>query len=166
MEIILALLAFVALVWWRAAARRRDMAEPPLLDDEWRMHYIPREADMRPREADGRFRAGGASPKPARRQRPRFEISYCNRDGEVSRRTIRVHEIEYVDEVRRCTYLSAFCDLRGDQLTFRADRILSMVDLQTGETVADPAAHLMIYAGPIIKARSTGDSSTARATKS
>ncbi len=135
---------------WRPGPRQHG---PP--DDIWPAARMTGAADS-PREADGRFRARGAAPKGARKQRPRFDVTYVNGRGEVSTRRLRVHEMQFIAETRRCTYLTAHCDLRGERLMFRADRILKMVDLQTGEVVADPPAHLVTYAGDILSVHDDG----------
>jgi len=111
----------------------------------------------------GRLQSSGGAARNSRKKRPDFDIVYTNRHEVMSRRVVRVRQIEYVEGSDSCTYLSADCDLTGELRTFRADRIIEMIDMQTGEVVAEPAKHLMKYAGKIIKSRSAGDRRTSRA---
>lgn len=55
------------------------------------------------------------------------EIEYVDRFGEVTARDVRLDGI-FRDE--HGTYLSAYCHLRGDDRTFRLDRILSLKDMR------------------------------------
>ncbi len=120
------------------------------------------------RGAGSRDERGGSNhrreaSKNPRKKRPAFDIIYINRHDVMSRRRVRVRQIEYIEGGDLCTYLSADCDLTGEIRTFRSDRIIEMIDTQTGEIVAEPAKHLMKYAGKIIKSRSTADRRIARA---
>lgn len=115
------------------------------------------------RDERGRFQSSGGAAKNPRKKRPEFDIVYINRHDAMSRRVVRVRQIEYIDGSDLCTYLSADCDLTDEVRTFRADRIIEMIDMQTGEIVTKPAKHLMKYAGKIIKSRSTADRRISRA---
>ncbi len=58
-----------------------------------------------------------------------YRIQYVSRSGRKSIRTIEVREIRLRNGI---LYLRSWCRLRGEERTFRADRVLS------AETVADP----------------------------
>lgn len=64
-----------------------------------------------------------------------FEITYRDRFGEVTRRTIKpLVRSEAGDPI-----ITSYCDLRREVRTFRASRIIECVDLETGEVIENLA---------------------------
>ena len=62
-----------------------------------------------------------------------FKFTYIDRDGAGSKRTVDVNSISQKDGA---TYLEGFCRSRGENRTFRTDRILgNLTNLGTGEVI-------------------------------
>lgn len=72
----------------------------------------------------------------------RFLIEYVDVDGVVSEREIAPITIER-GRKRGVFLITAYCHLRGENRTFRSDRILRTRDLRTMRTVADLVSHLV-----------------------
>lgn len=69
-----------------------------------------------------------------------IEIEYADADGVVSQRKVNV-SLFYRPESAPMWYVEGFCGLRGDQRTFRTDRMLRLWDGRDGwSQVADPTA--------------------------
>lgn len=69
-----------------------------------------------------------------------IEIEYADADGVVSQRKVNV-ALFYRPESAPMWYVEGFCSLRGDQRTFRTDRMLRLWDGRDGwSQVADPTA--------------------------
>lgn len=69
-----------------------------------------------------------------------LKIYYENEAGERTTRNIQPRKCTAIQNEKGSkfmVYISGHCDLRGEERTFRADRILSCVDVATGETVKD-----------------------------
>jgi hypothetical protein len=62
-------------------------------------------------------------------------LAYQDAKGQVSERRITCHLLEVAGQH---TYLRAFCHEREARRQFRLDRIVSVIDLHTGEVLADP----------------------------
>ncbi|WP_414832164.1 WYL domain-containing protein [Afifella sp. YEN Y35] len=79
-----------------------------------------------------------------------FGITYQNRDDERSRRVIEVKDV--YDSVRsdsgQALYVDAYCFSAEAERTFRADRILRMIDHRSGEEIADPKAYFARFVDP------------------
>jgi hypothetical protein len=65
-----------------------------------------------------------------------LHLTYRDAGGDTTERTIAINGYD------GSCYLRGFCNLRGEQRTFRIDRILYAVDIDTGEVVSDVPAHL------------------------
>jgi hypothetical protein len=84
----------------------------------------------------------------------RIGIVYRDADGEASRRIVSVGEVQ-LDSQGRPAFIVGFCHLRHEVRTFRADRIESAFDPETGEflsavtLVGDPAAMSQGYRSPL-----------------
>lgn len=65
-----------------------------------------------------------------------LRLTYRDGAGETTERTVSI------DGYDGSCYLRGFCNLRGEQRTFRIDRIIDAIDTDTGEMVADVPAHL------------------------
>ncbi len=61
-----------------------------------------------------------------------FAIEYCDPHGWMSTRTIRCLGID----THHPACISAFCHARGSVMSFRVDRIISIIGLNTGEVVS------------------------------
>lgn len=68
-----------------------------------------------------------------------WRIRYRDADGSESERDI---DVEGAQKDGRHTMFFAFCRLRNDHRSFRSDRILSCIDLDTGEVIDNPARHI------------------------
>ena len=77
------------------------------------------------------------------------EIAYRNEGGNVTRRRIRI--VRSYDARNGNTYLRAWCFLRGEERTFRADRIMEWTDLKLRpvqpepQTVVPPSSPCVAY---------------------
>lgn len=121
----------------RPAAPAESMPEPPLVslvklpvthDRKLRQIELPEDLEGSLWDASAVEAAGG-----------RLQIVYVDAAGSVTTRAITVRRIGAIDD----DYLiTAHCSLRNDRRTFRASRIESCVDLDTGEVVEDVAAYL------------------------
>ena len=65
-----------------------------------------------------------------------FIMDYIRSDGEISEREIDVYSVNRTRNGNLT--LIAYCHLRGEQRTFRVDRILSLASGRTGELINDP----------------------------
>lgn len=63
-----------------------------------------------------------------------FQIEYEDAYGEATERIVDIRQVGWNDEV---TMFRGWCRLRSGTRTFRADRVLSAIDLSTGEVVDD-----------------------------
>lgn len=64
----------------------------------------------------------------------RLKFNYVDVNHEWSKRTVK---LQNVSERHGLIYLQAFCELRKEERTFRADRIqLDIVDVETGEILS------------------------------
>lgn len=61
-----------------------------------------------------------------------LHLNYQNSEGEITERTVDVQKFGYYNDF---AYLTGFCRLRQDPRTFRIDRILQCVDMETGEII-------------------------------
>jgi len=71
---------------------------------------------------------------------PQYKITYVDEDGVVTEREI------YVDTWRErgsITYYTCWCFLRDERRTFRSDRILKTINVQTGRQIKDIASYLL-----------------------
>lgn len=66
-----------------------------------------------------------------------LQMSYTNAKGEVSKRTVQIPGYD------GSPYLNGFCKLRGEERTFRVDRINEAVDANTGEVINSVPDHLL-----------------------
>ena len=132
MEWFIAIAIFVGLFWWSA---RRSSAN--------HFHGRPREPEQSGyifqtsatvREIDpNAYRIDGTA-------YPQFNITYADEDGVVSKRDIFVDRFYKKGGV---THYRCWCFLRDDLRTFRGDRILETVNLQTGRRIKDIEAYWM-----------------------
>jgi uncharacterized tellurite resistance protein B-like protein len=67
-----------------------------------------------------------------------YDITYEDSSANRTRRRVRVESVQDWDDV---IYVGAWCELRGNYRTFRADRIVELVDVSTGEVFSDPLRH-------------------------
>lgn len=76
---------------------------------------------------------------PWQRRHPEFRITYHDDDGVVTEREIYIHSYG-----RRHGRMYYFCwdFLRDDERTFRGDRIMKAINLDTGREIKDIAAYL------------------------
>jgi hypothetical protein len=90
------------------------------------------------------------------------EIDYCNESGSVSHRRIRIISSNHARNGN--TYLRAWCFLRGEERTFRADRILEWREITSPSQrpIVVPAKEPQIFAARVAPAGSA-QSSTAPA---
>jgi hypothetical protein len=75
----------------------------------------------------------------ATRVRATARISYRKESGEISDRTV---DIDRFGHLAGNAYLHGLCHLRRDGRTFRVDRIIRLVDVETGEVIEDTLAWL------------------------
>ncbi len=85
-----------------------------------------------------------------------FAIEYCDSHGFMSTRTIRCLAVD----PRHPAYISAFCNVRDRVMSFRVDRIITIIDLRTARIISSEE-HLALlgpylaegeggpYAGPL-----------------
>lgn len=66
-----------------------------------------------------------------------LRIKYKSQQGELSERNIKVTKYD------GSCYMNAHCETKKTRRTFRVDRIISCVDLDTGEIVIDLPQHLL-----------------------
>jgi predicted DNA-binding transcriptional regulator YafY len=105
------------------------------------------------RDAHGRWHKPGTPEKllKPRKKHPKFDIIYQDKFGTVTQRIVTVKDMALIDPENGepCLALSfiGHCHLRKDSREFRIDRVLRMIDLQTGEIVEKPDQHLVQYAG-------------------
>lgn len=71
--------------------------------------------------------------------RPEFRIEYSDDDGVVTTRDIYVYRYR---ENQGVWNLDCWCYLRDDRRTFRSDRILSAVNLDTNRRIRDIVRYL------------------------
>lgn len=71
-------------------------------------------------------------------------LEYEDANGYVSSRAIAVSR---VIEIKEKWFLSCFCHERREPRWFRLDRILELIDLSTGEVVADPLTWVKDHLG-------------------
>lgn len=69
-----------------------------------------------------------------------FHLRYRDSRGRVTEREVKAASVHLRDGR---TYLYAFCHKRGAFRSFRADNILQLTDLVTGEIVSHPASYLV-----------------------
>lgn len=108
---------------------------------------IPDQWNAKPMREQG---IDGDDVKPDPKARPnetlqgmRFGLTYRDARNDLTERTVRVDSI-YEDS--GFYYLSGFCEMRGGERSFRLDRMVSAVDLATGEVLDDPMAHFTRFA--------------------
>lgn len=73
---------------------------------------------------------------------PQFRISYADEDGVVTERDI------YVDRWHKkgnITYYNCWCFLRDEKRTFRSDRILDTINIDTNRRIKDISAYMARY---------------------
>lgn len=154
-------LALVGLLIFAAIRARRRATRADAGDLDRRTGYDDerlRQAIMaaRDRAGDPPGRAAPASPRPRPAPLPAasgggarrdwstiagrvFVLEYCDADGVVTEREVDARAVQ-VEGDR--LYLKAFCRLRGEERSFRADRIMRLVDRGSGEEMYRPAAFL------------------------
>lgn len=71
--------------------------------------------------------------------RPEFRIEYADDDGVVTTRDIYVYRYRENQDVWN---LDCWCYLRDDRRTFRSDRILSAINLDTNRKIQDIVRYL------------------------
>lgn len=71
----------------------------------------------------------------------RFRIEYSDIDGVVTERDITPRSI-HMKAGRQDLVIKAFCHLRGEERSFRSDRILSARNLTTGRPISDLGNYL------------------------
>jgi predicted DNA-binding transcriptional regulator YafY len=76
-----------------------------------------------------------------------FAIEYRDALGELSKRRITVRALSWTQDDELC--VKAFCWERKASRCFRADRIVSMHCLMTGEVIADPQKFFEMYKKPL-----------------
>lgn len=148
---IVAALIVAAIVWWRKAAKDRDMRQLEAHNEAVTL----READYSPgwrttsaqtpsgvsitltssvREYDAnKYRFDGLA-------RPEWQIEYADEDGVVTERQV------YVDrwwDRGGVTYYDCWCYLRDQRRTFRSDRVLGVRNLDTNRKVKSIHGYLM-----------------------
>jgi len=74
-----------------------------------------------------------------------MRIGFAYKD-QFGQRTTRVVRLKRMDPSEYATFIHAFCELRGEDRTFQIDRILTLYDPVTGETLGDPNS----FFGPYI----------------
>jgi len=95
---------------------------------------VPLQFWTRPASHPPGFRAGDrvgeahTSPKPPEAG-DRCGIEYKDRHGTVTAPNVRVLKVLRFGSRRREQYIKAFCELKGEERTFRLDRIISIKPL-------------------------------------
>lgn len=84
-----------------------------------------------------------------------FEIEYRDSAGKTTKRGIDIVSFEDISLM----YVNAYCRLRKKMRSFCPERIVSCIDLSTGEPVYDITAHLK----KLLRARAKGDSAPIKA---
>lgn len=64
-------------------------------------------------------------------------LRYADRDGTVTERTVHVHTFEYREGQPLSLKMIGYCSLRQAERTFRADRVISAADPDTGEIITN-----------------------------
>ncbi len=77
-----------------------------------------------------------------------FAIEYCDSHGWLSTRTVRCLSID--PERHAC--ISAYCHVRDQVMTFRVDRIISVIDLRSGDMLPGDA-HFALLAPYLTQVR-------------
>lgn len=67
----------------------------------------------------------------------KYEFGYTDAAGNATQRRVSVRSIDAIGEI---VYVAAFCELRGEIRTFRADRMRGLVNAETGEIIDDPVS--------------------------
>ncbi|WP_029074402.1 WYL domain-containing protein [Kaistia adipata] len=132
------IIGFVVVLLVLAMLGRSKCSTPPTTDTQFSHKTITDHGDLRiVTEASMReynphaYRFDGLA-------YPEFRITYADEDGVVTEREI------YVDGWRKrgaVTYYFCWCFERDDRRTFRSDRILEIVNVQTGRQIKDIVAY-------------------------
>lgn len=69
-----------------------------------------------------------------------LDVEYADANGEITQRRIHVLEVE---PANAGLYIRAWCELRDDLRTFRADRIISARQANTSAEIVDPEIFLL-----------------------
>lgn len=122
-----------------AAERAQRQGSAPTATEPWlgRQHNLVQDPDDRPNSAE----SWEAVYNRAVTDTLRFDIEYADDDGIVSQRTITPKSIHLVRH-EPWVYIKAHCSLRGDERTFRSDRILRTKNLQTNRALKDLGQYL------------------------
>ena len=141
MEAALILLALVfALGFWLGRLSKRRPAPKPAETPEVpsnRYQYV--EVISQPHDADAMQMLSRREGYARQHRRPEFRITYHDEDGVITERDI------YVQSHGRKSghmYYFCWCFLRDEQRTFRGDRIMKTVNLDTHREIKDIAAYL------------------------
>lgn len=67
-----------------------------------------------------------------------FEIEYRDGRGRLSKRIIDVPSFDYVSAI----WIDAYCRMRGEYRSFYPERMVSCVDIATGQSITDIMAYL------------------------
>lgn len=76
-----------------------------------------------------------------------YHLEYFDADGVVTERDISIRKIRIKGDI---IYLTAKCATSNDWRTFRADRIMTLINLRTSQRIANPEAY---FAGWIRRSR-------------
>ena len=71
----------------------------------------------------------------------RLHIEYADKDGVITERAIRPVSFHLTPK-RKEVYIRAFCERSREERTFRSDRILSAVNLETSKPIRNVGGYL------------------------
>jgi hypothetical protein len=139
-----AIVVGVAVAAWRWRPKRARSHEALPFEPE-----RPRREERREPRQDARM-VSPARPPP----RAGFThwIEYADALGEVTSRSIRVLSVQR-EAYTGILYVTAYCGLRHEERTFRADRMLRLSELPSGRAVAAAAAYFAAYPGVSVARR-------------
>ena len=90
-------------------------------------------------EDDDTWEGGMWDARDPRRVAAKLQIEYCDAVGNKTTRNVNVREFD--NKLYHGVFMG-ICELRNAHRTFRFDRILSCIDLETGEVISDVRRHL------------------------
>lgn len=125
MWLLVFVLLLVAIAWSVASARGKNAAAPVFV-----AQVESGQASSRAKKWESNFWSSGD----VRRVAAALRIDYEDSGGNETTRDIHVRFVAPHDDT---LMISAHCSMRDSVRTFRADRVLSAVDLSTGEVIED-----------------------------
>lgn len=118
--------------WMKIKYMRHDGVER----DEHTHQHLLRSNSLYRAEADGKPVMSPSASLPSPNWQ--FQITYQDKDGKLTVR--RIKNVEVSSE--KNPMITAFCEVAGAERNFRASRVLSCVNLESGRAIKDFGAYL------------------------